>query len=101
MDVIKIEQLDYKYILIEIYKQFGLNEQELVILLLIDNAEKEAPSLITADQLVLKMSLEEKQIDVLSRARYRICFIVRNSIGIYCACAFTGYNKNASWIQYV
>lgn len=65
MDVIKIEQLDYKYILIENYKQFGLNEQELVILLLIDNAEKEAPSLITADQLVLKMSLEEKQIDEL------------------------------------
>ncbi len=65
MDVIKIEQLDYRYILIENYKQLGLSENELIILLLIDNVEKESPSLITAEQLVLKMNIDEKIIDTL------------------------------------
>lgn len=63
MEAIKIQQLDYKYILIENYKAFNLSENELVVLLLIDNVEKESPSLITAEQLVLKMNLEEKEID--------------------------------------
>lgn len=63
MEAIKIQQLDYKYILIENYKAFNLSELELVVLLLIDNVEKESPSLITAEQLVLKMNLEEKEID--------------------------------------
>lgn len=63
MDVIKIEQLDYKYILIENYKHFELSELELVALLLIDNVDKVSPSLITAEQLVLKMNVEEKVID--------------------------------------
>ena len=63
MEAIKIQQLDFNYILIENYKAFNLSENELVVLLLIDNVEKESPSLITAEQLVLKMNLEEKEID--------------------------------------
>lgn len=63
MEAIKIQQLEYRYLLIENYKHFGLSEKELVVILLIDNVEKDSPSLITAEQLVLKMNLDEKEID--------------------------------------
>lgn len=63
MNKLKIEQLDFHYILIENYKNLGLNEIELATILLIDNVEKESPTLITAEQLSLKMTLEEKEID--------------------------------------
>lgn len=63
MDTIKIQYLDYRYMLVENYKILGLNEQELVVLLLVDNVEREKPTLITSEQLALKMSLEEKEID--------------------------------------
>lgn len=65
MKTIKIQQLDFHYLLVENYKVLGLNEKELAIILLIDNVEKEHPTLITSDQLVLKMSIDEKEIDVL------------------------------------
>lgn len=65
MDTIKIQQLDFRYILIENYKALGLSENELIVLLLIDNVEKEKPALITAEQLALKMNITEKEIDEL------------------------------------
>lgn len=63
MNKLKIHQLDFRYLLIENYKELGLNEEELVVLLLIYDAELEEPSLITAEQLILKMSLKEKEIN--------------------------------------
>ncbi len=63
MDTLKIQYLDYRYLLVENYKNLGLNEQELVVLLLIDNVEKEKPTLVTSDQLALKMAIDEKEID--------------------------------------
>ncbi len=63
MKNIKIQQLDFRYLLVENYKEFDLNEQELAVLLLIFNSEMDEPSLITADQLILKMTLSEKEID--------------------------------------
>ncbi len=65
MKPIKIQQLDYRYLLVDNYKLLGLNEKELVILLLIDSVECENPTLITAEQLTLKMCIEESEIDTL------------------------------------
>ncbi len=63
MNKIKFQQLDFRYILVENYKELGLNEKELVTLLLIYDAQEESPSLITAEQLILKMTLQEKEIN--------------------------------------
>ena len=63
MESIRIVELNYRYILIEKYKVLGLSENELVVLLLVDNVSKESPTLITPEQLVLKMNLDEKEID--------------------------------------
>ncbi len=63
MNEINIRQLDFHYLLIEHYKMLGLDEKELTCLLLIDHVEEESPSLITGEQLSLKMQLDEKEID--------------------------------------
>lgn len=65
MKPIKIQQLDYRYLLVDNYKLLGLNEKELAILLLIDSVESENPTLITAEQLTLKMCIDESEIDAL------------------------------------
>ncbi len=75
MKNLKIEQLDYRYILIENYKKLNLSEEELITLLLIDNVEKENPTLITADLLSLKMNIDEKRIDDILVSLYNRNFI--------------------------
>ena len=60
-----IQELDYRYILIDRYKYLGLNENEVMIILSIDNILKHDAILVTADTLALKMSLGEKEIDQL------------------------------------
>ena len=61
MNALTIESLDYRYILITNYKYFKLTENELVILLIIDSLKKK--TLITGDQLEVKMSISAKEID--------------------------------------
>ena len=61
MNALTIESLDYRYILINNYKYFKLSENELVILLIIDSLKKK--TLITGDQLEVKMSISAKEID--------------------------------------
>lgn len=63
MNLVKISQIDYRYVLVEEYKEFGLTENELVTLLLIDNINKEKHSLITGDMLMRKMHLSSSEID--------------------------------------
>lgn len=50
-------------VLLDRYKELGLNELELTVVLLIDQLSKEEKSLITADTLALKMTLSNKEID--------------------------------------
>ena len=80
MKTIKIQQLDFHYLLVENYKVLGLNEKELAIILLIDNVEKEHPTLITSDQLVLKMSIDEKEIDSLLTSLFERKFLSYETI---------------------
>lgn len=63
MELLKINELDYRSILIENYKQLKLNENEVVVLLLVDSISKEKMTLITGDQLQVKMNLESDEID--------------------------------------
>ena len=63
MSKIKFDQLNYLNILISQYKELGLTENELIVLLLIDLYDKENPSLITGELLQGKMNLPSKEID--------------------------------------
>ena len=63
MNEFKINQLDYRYLLVDTYKSLGLNEYDLAVLLVVDNINKESPTLITSEILALKMNLGVKELD--------------------------------------
>lgn len=63
MNKFKINQLDYRYLLVDTYKSLGLNEYDLAVLLVVDNINKESPTLITSEILALKMNLGVKELD--------------------------------------
>jgi len=63
MQRIKLSEIDYRHILLEKYKELGLKENEVMVLLLIDAMYKDKPSLITGDQLSSKMNLDANEID--------------------------------------
>lgn len=65
MNELLLEHIDYRYLLVDNYKSFGLSEYDLVVLLNIDNMIKKESLLITADLLALKMNLGVKEIDAL------------------------------------
>ena len=52
----KIQNLDYRFVLVDAYKALGLNEMDLAVLLVCDNILKEQPMIITSDVLDLKMT---------------------------------------------
>jgi DNA replication protein DnaD len=61
----EINQIDYRYILVDSYKEMGLNENELAILLVMDTILKKGACLITAETLALKMNLDVKDLDAI------------------------------------
>lgn len=63
--VTSLPALDFRYLLLENYKKLGLNENEVIVLLMADHFIKQKNSIITADLLSLKMSLPVKEIDKL------------------------------------
>lgn len=63
MELFKLNELDYRTILVQNYKELKLTENELVVLLLIDSLSKEKKSLISGDLLTIKMNLNSKEID--------------------------------------
>lgn len=63
MSVITMEALDFRYLLFEHYKKIGLNENEVMIILVIDHLLEQKNKFITADLLSLKMSLSTSEID--------------------------------------
>ena len=65
MNELLLEQIDYRYILVDNYKSLGLNEYDLAVILTIDNILKKDKILITAELLTLKMNLSTKDIDTL------------------------------------
>ena len=65
MNELRIEQIDYRYFLVDNYKSFGLSEYDLCVLFSIDNILKKEKVLITADLLALKKNIAIKEIDSL------------------------------------
>ena len=63
MDLIRFSDIDYRNILIQNYKELGLSEKELVVLLLIDSSSKDKKSLFSGELLSLKMNYNDKEID--------------------------------------
>lgn len=63
MENFKINQIDYRYLLVDTYKSLGLSENDLALLLVVDNILREGPTLITAELLALKMNIDVKELD--------------------------------------
>ena len=55
--------IDFRYLLLDLYKQVGLSENELAVLLMTDHLLRQGNDLVTADLLSLKMTLKVKEID--------------------------------------
>jgi|GEM_PF-6603370 len=68
-----INSFDFGYLLLEYAKEFKISEDELILILMIDHILKGEPrSLVTPDQLSLKLSMPLTQIDaVLSKLNHR------------------------------
>ncbi len=60
---LSIKDLDWRSLLIKNYRSYGINENDLAVLLCINDALKEFHILVTADDLVSYMTLEKKDID--------------------------------------
>lgn len=63
MNKFQINQIDYRYMLVDTYKSLGLNEYDLAVLLVVDNILKEQPTLVTSELLALKMNIDIKELD--------------------------------------
>lgn len=63
MNELILEQIDYRYILVDSYKSLGLSEYDLTVLLVIDNILKKESVLITAELLALKMNIDVSSLD--------------------------------------
>ncbi len=57
--------VSFRYMILEQYKSLGLNEKELATLLMVDHLLSQGNSLINADSLSLKMSMDSKEIDAI------------------------------------
>ena len=57
------EGVDFLYILIDNYRSFGLKENELAVILVVDHLLRKGNGLVTSDLLSLKMNLKTSEID--------------------------------------
>ncbi|MBP5216552.1 MAG: DnaD domain protein [Bacilli bacterium] len=57
--------IDFHYVLLDHYKAFGIEEDELAVILMIDHLLKQGNELVTADLLSLKMNYKPKELDAL------------------------------------
>ena len=57
------EAIDFRYLLIENYRRLKINENELATIFVIDHLISQGNSLVTADLLSLKMTLDVEEID--------------------------------------
>ena len=57
------EGIDLLYHLIENYSSFGLNEEELAVILVVDHLLRKGNRMVTSDLLSLKMKLKTSEID--------------------------------------
>ena len=58
-----IRNIDWKTLLLETYRELGLNEDQVMVLLMTDYCINQGDRLVTADLLSLKMSMDYKKID--------------------------------------
>ncbi len=58
-----LDAIDFRYLLLENYKKFGINEKQLAVIFVIDHLLRQKNTLVTTDLLALKMSLPVSEID--------------------------------------
>lgn len=59
----KNNAINLSFVLLDFYKELGMSEDELAVILMIDHLEKDTSSLITNDLLALKMTMPIEKID--------------------------------------
>ena len=64
------EGVDFSYILLDNYKQFGISETELSVIFMIDHLLRQGNGLITPDLLSLKMNLKTHELDRILSSLY-------------------------------
>lgn len=63
METSLLEAVDFRYLLLENYKKFGINEKQLSVIFMVDHLLRQKNTLVTADLLALKMALPISEID--------------------------------------
>lgn len=58
-----VRNIDWKTLLLETYRELGLTEEQVIVLLMTDFCITQGDRLVTADLLSLKMSMDYKKID--------------------------------------
>lgn len=58
-----LQAIDFRYLLLDLYKQARLSENELAVVLMVDHLTRQGNDLVTADLLSLKMNLKVKELD--------------------------------------
>ena len=61
-----ISLISFRSMILDCYKKLGLNENELVVILMIDHLLEQGNTLITGDALSMKMKLSAPEIDAIS-----------------------------------
>ena len=64
-DSTPLAAIDLRYLLLDLYKEANLNENELAVILMIDHLTRAGNDLVTADVLSLKMTLKVKELDAI------------------------------------
>lgn len=67
--------INFSYLLIEMYKKVGLQEDELAVVLVIDHLLSQGNSLITSSTIALNMNYDEKQVDSILAKLYEKKYI--------------------------
>lgn len=58
-----MEGIDFRYLLLDFYKKLGLNENEAMVILMVDQLLRQGNDFISQSDLSFKMNLSEKELD--------------------------------------
>lgn len=58
-----LENVDFRYILLDDYKKLRISEEELAVIMMVDHLLRQGNDLVTADLLALKMNYKTHEID--------------------------------------
>ena len=64
-NTMNMEGIDFRYLLLDFYKKLGLNENEAMVILMVDQLLRQGNDFISQSDLSFKMNLSERELDTL------------------------------------